>query len=572
MKIFHYPSLAIILIGLLFFYSCREDELLSEEIISITPTGPVEEFFLINVNGIIKDQNEQAISGATIVVDEEMYTSNQDGLFSIRNIKAPNTGLYVKVLNDGYFTGGTHYIPNGTDPAGVEITLLEKEIQSFDSSIGYEIEITGGALLSIPPSGIQKNGQEYIGSVNIAVAWLDPEDSSTFNTMPGALIAQNENGEAQFLQTFGMMGVEMTDPTGEPLQLREGVKARLNFPLSSALNSSAPETIPLWHFDETNGKWVEEGVAQKSNGQYIAEVAHFSWWNCDIPFNFTKLCLDITDSEGIEINNLTPCLSFNVSGNFCNPPNQYCGFVPINQELTLELRDNCSDVIHTERIGPFNGDINDVTEVQIIISTNERDILSFNGNITNCSGGELIENGLVIAELNGLKHYDLSPKNGRYQINIASCNSSPSNVTLTAIDLDQLETGTKTVDLIQGIKSYEENISTCGSAVSELFIQMNSGSERLTNNVVAYQSRTETLIIATFDESNSPYSFIGFKGFGVGEFSGNVFPSSYIGSTNSVQIDRAKITISRYDDVGGYIIGNYADGDFRGEFIVQRER
>ena len=238
-------SLIFLTLSFITFTSCREDDLLEVAPTTYTPIEKPEEFYTTDLNGIVIDDAGEIVANATIVIGEETVSTNQFGLFSASNINAPSTGLYVKVLKDGYFTGGTHYFPNEPTTSTLEITVLRKEQNSFDAIEGYEGELAGGAKVIIPSSGVQRNGQDYNGTVNISSVWLNPEEEETFNTMPGALIAQNQLGETQFLETFGMIAVEMTDNLGQKLQLKEGSLAELTFPLSTNLQGSAPTTICL---------------------------------------------------------------------------------------------------------------------------------------------------------------------------------------------------------------------------------------------------------------------------------------------------------------------------------------
>lgn len=572
MKVFIHLCQALLCLCLLTFVGCKKDELISEEIISIEPTMQAEEFFALNLNGLIVDEDGQAVPDATVVINGEIVSSNENGLFSTLNINAPNTGQYVKVLKEGYFTGGTHYFPNKPSNSGVEITLRKKDLLNFEAETGFETELTGGAKLIIPASGIQRNGQAYNGSVTISTTWLDPEEESTFNTMPGALLAQTEEGETQFLQTFGMIAVEMTDDAGEELQLKEGVKATLEFPLSNSLASSAPESIPLWHFDEVNGIWVEEGQAEKSNGRYMAEVSHFSWWNCDFPYDVTKICLDIRDQRGVIIDNLTPCLSNNIVNSFCNPRGQYCGLVPADGVFTLELRGLCGEVVHTQSIGPFEGTINDLTTVNISLSIPANQLLTFSGTVTNCTGNDLLENGFISVIIEGNEYFDYSLQSGQYEINLINCNSSASEVSLNAYDITELATSSQIIQLVANQTEYETNLSACGNSLSEFFTFSDSDETSITTKVVAYQSVAETLIIPQFDQGqNAGNVLVGFRGFGVGEFSGNVLDNDFFSSSGQ-GINRATITITRYEDVGGIIAGKYIDEENSGTFIVKRER
>jgi hypothetical protein len=47
--------------------------------------------------------------------------------------------------------------------------------------------------------------------------------------------------------------------------------------------ATAPESMPLWFFDEQKGLWVEEGVATKQGSSYVGSVKHFTDWNADKP-------------------------------------------------------------------------------------------------------------------------------------------------------------------------------------------------------------------------------------------------------------------------------------------------
>ena len=572
MKVFIHFSQVLLCLCLLLFIGCKKDELISEEIISSEPTTQAEEFFQINLNGLIRDQDDQVVANASVIVDSEILSSSDNGFFTATNINAPNTGLYIKVLKDGYFTGGTHFYPTSAENSGIEITLLKKEYKNFVASAGFNGEFNDGAKVMIPPSGIQREGQDYNGTVTISSTWLDPEDESTFNTMPGALIAQNEAGEAQFLQTYGMIAVEMTDDAGQELQLKDGVTAELSFPLSSSLETTAPESIPLWHFDEVAGVWKEEGKAEKRNGRYIAEVPHFSWWNCDYPYDVTKVCLNITDQRGATINNLKPCLSNNNINSFCNPPNIYCGLVPTDEVFTLELRGFCDEIIHTQSIGPFDGTLNDINTVDITIPIPDHENLNFSGFSTNCTGSTLLDNGIVSVNIDGNEYFDLTIIDGEYDINLINCSFSASQASLTAFDIAELASGTQLIDLVEGQTVYETNIAACGTMLTEIFTINDGTNVSITSDVVAYESASETLIIAKYDDTQSESNnIIGFIGSQTGEYLGNVINSDFSIPGTTIP-DNATITITKYDDVGGYIVGKFINGDFEGSFIAKRER
>ena len=49
----------------------------------------------------------------------------------------------------------------------------------------------------------------------------------------------------------------------------------------------------VWGFLERMG--VEEGFATKTGSNYVGEVSHFSWWNCDVPINLVDFCLTVVN-------------------------------------------------------------------------------------------------------------------------------------------------------------------------------------------------------------------------------------------------------------------------------------
>src|SRR4029078_6258093 len=119
-------------------------------------------------------------------------------------------------------------------------------------------------------------------------------------TMPGMLTGLNDQNQLQALQSFGMSVVKLRAASGNPLKLAPGKKATLKLPAPA----NGPSTIPLWHFNEKYGLWIQAGVATKTGDSYIAEVNHFSTWNLDLEFNSFKLDLQFKDQLGTALTGL----------------------------------------------------------------------------------------------------------------------------------------------------------------------------------------------------------------------------------------------------------------------------
>lgn len=52
------------------------------------------------------------------------------------------------------------------------------------------------------------------------------------------------------------------------LQLAEGKEAEITAPIPYTLQANAPDTMPLWYYDDETGNWMEEGFATKVGNSY----------------------------------------------------------------------------------------------------------------------------------------------------------------------------------------------------------------------------------------------------------------------------------------------------------------
>ena len=65
------------------------------------------------------------------------------------------------------------------------------------------------------------------------------------------LLAKTTGGENVALTSYGVLGAEMTDPDGNPLNLRQGSAAKLDARIPDGMGMQP--SAALWHFDENAG-------------------------------------------------------------------------------------------------------------------------------------------------------------------------------------------------------------------------------------------------------------------------------------------------------------------------------
>ena len=236
------------------------------------------------ISGKIYDENGDVLRGVTVLSRNNQATTDSSGHFNINVDTIIGNRYVLRIKKDGYFD--RIYSKMVSDTMDYPIQLIKKEpsdfvsFGKFKSEEGATVKVNG-ASVTIPKSGlVKKDGNEYNGMVNITVVYLSPS-KNIYPIMPGSdLMALSANGDTTPLISYGMINVEMTDETGEMLQLKNGCEALLKYPAPEGF--TAHDTIPLWYFNEENGLWVEDGYSVKHGDEYVGSVKHFTWWNCDI--------------------------------------------------------------------------------------------------------------------------------------------------------------------------------------------------------------------------------------------------------------------------------------------------
>ena len=319
------------------------------------PVGPLPpagtDMVMAGIRGIVVDENNQPVVGATVSSGSNITTTDRYGVFRFNNISLSKSNGMVKVSRSGYFTATRTFITTAGRIHNVRIKLLPKTIAgTFTASAGGTINIAGGAKMIMPAAAVSDAaGNAYTATVNVAMTWIDPTDPSLPDIIPGDLRGLTSAGEERGLQTFGMLGVELTGSAGQSLKIATGKTAELSFPIPAAIAATAPATIDLWHFDEIAGRWKQEGQATKTGNMYVGQVSHFSFWNCDAPFPVVNLCMKIVSvTHGQPLNNVQVRIrrtNNSYGSGYTDSLGNLCGKVPKNEPLVLEILDQCNNII-----------------------------------------------------------------------------------------------------------------------------------------------------------------------------------------------------------------------------------
>lgn len=503
--------------------------------------------------GQIVDENGNAMSGVAVSAGNQSVATDANGVFFIENANVYENLAFIKAEKAGYFLGSRSVVPtNGVN--NVRIMMLQKQqIGTFDASSGGSVN-GNGITIEFQSGVVDANGNTYTGNVNVAAKYINPESDNFADYMPGNLIAADADGN-KYLQSYGMVAVELTDGSGNELQPAEGKSATVSFPLSTGLLADAPSSIALWHFSETGGYWVYEGTATLDGSVYKAEVAHFSFWNCDIPTDNVILDGQIIDPSGTGLSNIKVRVvssSFGSRNDYTSSTGHFGGIVPANDNLILEVYIDCGGsevVIYSQNVGSISSN---TTLSPISISATGSSV-NLTGTLVDCNYNA-VSNGYVI------------DNSGRVSVvsagvfNFISCTNT--SIGLQGFDIDNFnESGVNSYTILSSDINVGQ-IVACNS-ISE-YIQWNiDGTDYIATGNVNITSQGTYAEIYGNTPNSINISLYPFSG--VGTYIIDNSNQSYIygdSPLDSVFIQNISVNISQY----GINSGDLVEGTINGTF------
>lgn len=226
----------------------------------------------------------QPLSNVTIVVGDKTVSTNEQGQFDVE--ATAGASLTVKASKADYADGQTtlNMATNGRGAATVISLIKVGAVQTVSGASGGDATLPGTtALVKLPPKAvIDSKGDSFTGDIKVSLTAIDP--AAQPRSMPGTYLAN----DGRLIESFGAIQVRLTDAAGKPLQLALDAKATIRIPLKTR-STEPPAEVPLYYFDESTGRWKQEGSAKlnAAGGYYEGQVAHFSTWNADSPIEQT---------------------------------------------------------------------------------------------------------------------------------------------------------------------------------------------------------------------------------------------------------------------------------------------
>ncbi len=573
-QLFSKFALLLSVTAILVFNSCQKE--INE--LSVTPNGNTDLTTRVNasVSGFVTDENNTAVSGATVKFGTTTVMTDEYGYFRFALTSVIKNAAMVSVTYPGYFKGIKTFIAEEGKSAFFRIALLPKTASgTFNATSGGVVSLPNGLSISFPSNAISdftsSNSSPYSGTVHVSFHWLNPTANNLAQIMPGDLRGIDNNGALKLLQTYGMAAVELTGDAGQLLNITTGKTATITFPIPTSIVGRAPANIPLWSFDEALGLWKQEGNAVKTGTNYVGEVSHFSFWNCDVPNNYVQFNCTVVNANGAPIPYAWVKISL-VSDPYysryglTDSSGYVAGAIPDNAQLKLEVFTDfaCGLPAYTQTFTTANAN---VSLGNITIPNNVINLATLAGTVTDCSNNP-VSNGYLLMMKNGQYYrYGLSAS-GSFDFSTILCNGSE-NATFIAEDITAAQQSTPLNFTINSGANTLGNFQACGITAQQFFNYTINGANYAMSSpadtfymYVNSQITPNRIEISGQNISSTSNRFItvGFDNSAIAVGSSqtmSLYYSSDINDSTSFNTP-IMVNITEYGPVGAFISGNFS--------------
>jgi Carboxypeptidase regulatory-like domain len=509
-------TLSAFLLSLVFIaqFSCKKNDQLVDNGTPNVPPVIANDATLVaaTITGSVIDENNKPVVGAAVSADTYSTTTDAMGNFTFKNINMSAANGHVSVVKAGYFKGTRSFVTSANKNNFVKIQLIKQVVSgTVAAAAGGTITTDGATIAFAPNSFVTATGVAYTGNVKVYAKWIDPTAQNLPVIIPGDLRGLSSTNAESILKSYGMVGAELKDDAGNTLKIAPGKTATIAFPIPTALQGTAPATIPLWHFDEATARWRAEGTATKTGNTYTAVVNKFSFWNCDVPNSFIKLDLRLINSaNNLPLANtlvkITSTVSNTSAYDYTNDSGFVSGYVPDAQALKLEViagtACNSNTVAYTQNIGPYSvntslGNINVTLPANLVVT--------FTGKVVNCSN-QPVSNGYVSLSLsNGASTIAYTNATGMVNFSLIQC-STGSTYTYTGVDLSNGSYSTTATSTATTNTVNLNTIAACGNSINNSGVYI---AGIIDNNAVLWKDGVPTFLTnyAPNDSINSARAY-----------------------------------------------------------------
>jgi len=550
-------GLTLVVVSLVAFFACNKSSSADSGTGANNNNIPPEQTVTASIQGRVLDENGVPVQGAAVSSGVATTTTDVNGVFTFSKTSMSSRFGFVKVVKQGYFTGSRSIITNGGAYNYVSIQLKPRTSKGgFPAATGGTIAVQPGDTAAFPAAAVinAATNATYTGNVNVYTAYLDPTAQDLYKYMPGDLRGIGADGKETALQSFGMLAVELQGDAGEKLQLAAGKKAMLTWAIPASLQAIAPSTIPLWYFNDSTGRWIEEGTAVRIGNSYVGQVGHFTYWNCDVPMGTVNFKVHLKDQHG---NPLAYTYiqfhsdAYGTRGGYTDSSGFAQGLIPKGQTLVMHAVTECGNVLAGANVGPALAD-QDLGTITVTLADAE---LTLTGSVVDCLNNP-VDSGWVTVLVDGLD-YNAAVAKGSFTLPINRCYNSNTSVKLTAGDFKTLQVSSSVTVTASTGKVDAGVLSTCGNPIDQ-YITCNFNGKQydwtIPGDKVFYTSTS--VYASSTDGSKTIYFQLYTPLSATGPYRSDL--ALYAPGLNSAGTNQLTVNITSFGSVNSYVIGTFS--------------
>lgn len=412
------------------------------------------------VQGIILDETNKPVTGATVKCGTATATTDASGSFLFPKVTVNEVAAVVTAEKTGYFNGVRTFRIAAPDKLQyVQIQLLPKKVLGvFDAATGGTITVSNAQFTFVAQQVLGADNKPYSGKVSLMYAPINPEKADFTDIMPGDLRAITKSNVLMGLQSFGMMALELQSEAGAKLHLDTSKSVSFKMTIPASLQSLAPATVPLWHFEDSSRVWRETGSATKTGDSYTGTIKYLSTWSPAAPFSTVNFRVVLQDADGTPLSNVSLHIKGNsgrYSAGHTNENGVFSGHIVKGETLTLKVAGRCNVAVDSRIIGPFA----DSTSLGMLrLNIPAAQYIHFSGAVTSCTNTP-VKNGAVYINIDGVD-YRYQVTDGKYAIGIIRCNADNTTANIKAIDADANKTSV--INMPVSTNTYVKDLVACG--------------------------------------------------------------------------------------------------------------
>lgn len=501
----------------LLLLSCRGDEILEEEL-QMPPIDTFQTFFETDLDGRVIAEDGTPIPQARISANGLQTETDDFGFYSIENVDASSSGLYIDVTAQNFHQGGTHYFAQQIGEVYNEIVLSSRLSQSFMAGEDIIFQGQQGLEVMIPSNSFSLNGNVYDGIVEFSAKVFDLQNQDNLIVLPGQLKGQGED-ECGFINASIGLVVEVFTSSGFPLDLLDGQEASVT--LSSSF--TPPSNSSIWTLQRTTGTWTRSDNTTTTSGSNTFTVNQLGWHALGDLSESSVVCLDITTEDGSSIQGryslIGPERTFGTQRLPNN--NDNCHIVPRNTPIVISFQNPCGEEFYSADIGSFTNSVFEASTVDLVVPLSTLDpTVTLTGSLLDCDNNSVTTGGIVGVAYRDQEYYDFEIDQNGYAIDLRICDAI-AEVEITGYDLENAQS-TSVMAEVSNSTGQENNLALCDNPIETIFTLNDGVNQVVLENVTAIVSRAETLIIANDGIDNASSILLGFREKTIGTHMGNI--------------------------------------------------